>query len=161
MATGYLSPDELLEEMEFARQLYDRLHSDPRRAKQTVVAAHEQRLKRLGFTAQQIAASDNPLSDFRLTGPNPQDFGIDVPTPRDLGINAGPAGELFGDIARKRMLKDHKYVMAHPLIAHDAFSADPGALVGNHRSFFGSNSSMNGIGDRVNDALKGRLKRSR
>lgn len=162
VATGYLSPKELLEEMDFAKGLFDRLERSPRSAKQTVVAAHQQRLKELGFTPQQIASrDDSPLSEFRLTGPNPQDFGIDVPTPGDLGINLGPAGDVFGDISRQRILKDHQYVMAHPLISHEDFSADPGALVGRHRSFFGSNSAMNGIGDQVNDAFKQRFQRSR
>ncbi len=154
VATGFLEADDLLEEAGFAKQLFALLQRSERGGKDTVVAAHLQRLKELGFSPQQIASRDHPLGDVLLSGPNPQDFGINVPTPQDFGVNfGGPAGNLFGDIAKRRKLKDHKFAMTYPLITKQEFDRNPQLLVGRHSSFFGSHSALNGIGDMVNERI--------
>ncbi len=156
VATGYLDPDELLTEAAFALQLYADLQRSGGR-EPALVAAHGKRLRQLGFSSQQIDAPANPLTDMMLSGPNPQDFGIRMPKPQDFGVNlGGKAGgmfEMFGDVTRQRMLKDHRFVMANPLLSYQAFDNDPRSLVGHHQSFFGSNAAMNGIGPAINSQL--------
>ncbi len=162
VATGFLEADDLLEEMQFAKQCFAMLHDHPRRDKQAVVAAHLRRLRQLGFSRQEIASRDHPLSEMVLSGPNPQDFGINMPTPRDFGVNmATPFGQMFGDAARQRRLKDHKFVLANPLLSQETFQQHPESLVGNHHSFFGSHSAMNGIGQQFDDLRRGRTSQRR
>jgi hypothetical protein len=66
-----------------------------------------------------------------------------MPKPQDFGLNFGGTGmDIFGDISRQRVLHDHRYVIANPLIKAQQFEQNPGALVGNHKSFFGSTAAM-------------------
>ncbi len=154
VASGYLEPRDLLDEANFARQLFADLRRSGKRGREVVVAAHRQRLNRLGFSNQEIAAPENQFADLLLSGPNPQDFGIQMPKPQDFGMNiGGPAGDLFGDVARQRILKDHRFVMAHPLIPRQAFESNPQPLVGRQHSFFGSHSAMNGFNQQISQGL--------
>ena len=160
VATGFLSAGDLLAELRFAANLFAEMLKDSKRRNAAVVVAHRKRLKELGFTQSDLSAPDNRLNDMLLTGPNPGDFGINVPKPQDFGFKIPVrvnGVNLFQDIARQRVLKDHKFVMKHPLMTESQFQRDPGELVGRHRSFFGTNSAFNGIGDQVNRALGGRL----
>ena len=50
--------------------------------------------------------------------------------------------DMFGDIGRQRAFHDHRYAIAKPMISAQQFEQNPGELVGNHKSFFGSNSAM-------------------
>lgn len=169
VATGYLDPNDLLDEARFARQLYadlrrNRASGNQTSGAQTVVAAHQARLEKTGFTPQQISAPENRLNDMLLAGPNPRDFGIQIPGLTGFGGNganfggkgAGPVGNPFADVARKRSLKDHKFVMANPLMTHKSFETDPRSLVGHGNSFFGSHSAMNGIGRQLNSPMNRR-----
>jgi hypothetical protein len=63
---------------------------------------------------------------------------------------------LFADVARRRSLKDHKFVMSNPLMTHKSFETDPRSLVGHGNSFFGSHSAMNGIGQNFNARMNRR-----
>ena len=143
VATGFLSPDDLLDELKFASELFALMKRNPQQSEKIVVEKHRQHLQKLGFSKQQITASDNELAKMFLSGPNPQDFGMKMPTPQDFGLNFGGTGmDMFGDISRQRVLHDHRYVIANPLIRAQQFEQDPGELVGNHKSFFGSTSAM-------------------
>ncbi len=139
VATGYLDPDDLLDEIKFAKGLFASIQRNPKRDKTTVVAAHQRQLKTLGFTANQIAAPENRLTESLLSGPNPQDF----------GINLGPAGGIFSNISQQRVLKDHKFAISHPLITRKEFERNPQSLVGHNRSFFGSHPGMNMLSDKA------------
>jgi hypothetical protein len=153
VATGYLGPTDLLNEADFARRLYAGLPRNYGQGQQFVFAAHQSQLRRLGFTRQEIEAPETQLDAMMLSGPNPQDFGINMPRPQNFGASvsmSGPHAKLFGDVAKQRMLNDHKFVMAHPLLKHQDFERNPGALVGHHRSFFGTHSAMNGMSQHVN-----------
>ncbi len=152
VASGYLAPEDLLDELQFAKDLFAELKRRPQRGKETVVAAHKSRLTKLGFTPQQIAAQDNPLSEMMLSGPNPQDFGFNVPKPQDFGVNVPDNGfNFFQDVSQQRILKDNKFVMQYPLLAKQDFEENPQPLVGRHKSFFGSHSAFNGVAEQVNE----------
>jgi hypothetical protein len=160
VATGFLEPDDLLTETTYARELFADLQRNRSQRKQTVVASHESHLRNLGFKPNEIAAADNQLSDMFLGGPNPQDFGINMPKMKDFGVNVPGAGaNMFQDIARQRLLKDHKFVMRNPLMTRKTFEESPQSLVGHHKSFFGSNAAMNGVGDMMNKQINRRAGR--
>jgi len=152
VATGYLDPKDLIEELEFACEVFDSMQKNPKNCQQIVANAHEQRLRRLGFKPNEIAAADNQMTDLLMSGCNPQDIGINVPKPQDFGVNLqGPGATLFQDVGRQRILKDNKFAMNNPLLPKKEFEKNPQSLVGRHKSFFGSNSAFNGIGDMMNN----------
>jgi hypothetical protein len=139
VVTGFISPDELIEELSFSRNLFAKLlKGESARAAETTVAEHQRRLRTLEFSPTQITSQSNFMTDLFLSGPNPQDFGMNVP---------GMSGTPFQDIDRQRILRDSQFVIAHPLMTREEFEQDPGELVGHHKSFFGSHSMMNGIGE--------------
>lgn len=147
VAAGYVSPEELLDELKFAGDLFAKLTGNSEKDKPTVVAEHTKHLKQLGFTADQIAAGDGFMTDMFLSGPNPKDLGINFP---------GAQGTPFQDVDRQRILRDNKFVIANPLVTRAQFEQDPGSLVGHHKSFFGTNAAMNGVGEMFNGNLNQR-----
>lgn len=160
VATGFLEPDDLLDELAYARELFETLPKNGPSRQQTVVRSHESRLRKLGFQPNEIAAAENQFTDMFLSGPNPQDFGINMPNMKDLGVNVPAAGaNFFQDIGRQRVLKDSKFVMRNPLITRKQFEAHPQALVGHHKSFFGTNAAMNGVGEMMDKQINARGKR--
>lgn len=151
VATGYLEPDDLIAEIEYANQLFTTLQRGGSHRKQSVVDSHRARLRKLGFKPDEIGAADNALSDALLGGPNPQDLGIKMPTAKDFGVNVpGPGASFFQNIGRQRILKDHKFVIRNPLITRKQFETNPQTLVGRHKSFFGTNAAMNGVSNMIN-----------
>lgn len=95
-----------------------------------------------------------------LGGPNPQDLEINIPNMKDFAVDVPAAGaNFFQDIGRQRILQDHKFVMRNPLITSQEFEKNPQALVGHHKSFFGTNAAMNGLGEMMNKAINARRKR--
>jgi hypothetical protein len=158
VSTGYLDAGDLMEEADFAQKLYAGLGRTKANNGRFVHAAHHQRLRRLGFSDREIASRDSVLGDMMLSGPNPQDFGLQVPSMTKLaGVSfGGRDGNPFSDVARRRRLKDHKFVMARPMMTYEQFQQDPRSLVGHHNSFFGSHSAMNGMSRQVNQRVQQR-----
>jgi len=154
VATGFLDPKALLEELEFACQVFDSMQQNPKNCKQIVADAHEKRLRQLGFKRNEIAAADNQMTDLLLSGCNPQDIGINMPKPQDFGMKLqGPGASFFQDVTRQRILKDNKFAMNNPLMHKKEFEKNPQSLVGHHKSFFGSNSAFNGVSEMMNSQM--------
>ncbi len=118
VATGYLSPQDLLVEMQFASGLFAEMQKRPKEARELVATAHLNRLKQLGFTESDLKKPADPLN-MRL-----QESGIPPIGEGALG------GDLFKEMARQRILVDHRYLIEHPLISHAEFERDPSPLVG-------------------------------
>jgi hypothetical protein len=118
-ATGFLTADELFTEMDFAGKLFAKIRNEPSRAKQTVAAAHSERLREMGFKDDEIAQPKNELAGL---------LGFDglpaVPGAEGVGF------EMFGGMAKQRILTDHRYLIEHPLISAAEFERDPSPLVG-------------------------------
>lgn len=155
VSTGYLDAGDLLEEADFARTLYAELRRTKADEGRLVESAHHRRLRQLGFQDREIASRDSMLGDMLLSGPNPQDFGIQLPSVTKLaGVSfGGRDGDPFSDVARRRRLQDHKFVMARPMMSYEQFQQDPRSLVGHHNSFFGSHSAMSGLSGKVNQRI--------
>ena len=132
VASGFMSPEDLVGELRFALRLFDSLDLENQsQARTQLVSAQTSRLRDMGFSSQDLQ-NDNPLQNIMLSGPNPSDFGMKM-----------PGSNLFADISRQRVLQDGKYMLRNPLVSKQRFEENPGELVGHHKSFFGSNSSMN------------------
>lgn len=134
VATGYLSSDDLMGELEFASSTYDAIQdSNPQQATRELVGIHAQRMSDLGFSRDQIY---NP-SEFQemKTGFSPSDLGF-----------TSSKNSIFGDIGANRMLRDAQFTMRNPLMSRSEFMSNPTELVGSRPSFFGSNIDMNKFG---------------
>jgi len=132
VATGFLSPEDLLTETRFAIRLFDSLDwKNPTKAATQLVSQQTKRLRDIGFSTRDLQ-NDHPLQNIMLSGPNPSDFGMKL-----------PSNHLFGNVSRQRMLQDGKYILKHPFVSKQRFEQNPGELVGHHKSFFGSNAAMN------------------
>ncbi len=151
VSSGFLSGEDLLTEAKVAKTIFDKLQTTSANKEKIVQDFQVARLKKQGFSQQQITQQSNPLTDSFLGGPNPQDFGMKLPTQFSRGrgnrTQSNFGTDLFGSIAKQRILKDAKYVLAKPLRSRESFEQDPGQLVGRHKSFFGTNSAMNGLGN--------------
>jgi hypothetical protein len=123
-ATGFLSPADLAKEAQFAEDLFTAIQKRSKRAKETVVAAHRDFLKKQGFTDRDLAGSATPTQRLLANG-----TGLNLP----LG-GAPNVENLFGSIERGRILRDHQYLMEYPLISLADFERDPTPLVG-HANF--------------------------
>ncbi|MCG8651418.1 MAG: hypothetical protein MI861_16375 [Pirellulales bacterium] len=134
VASGYLSPADLLEEMDFALEVFPKLNQgDPQQASSYLVAAVSDRLKSEGFSASELRGDDS-LRSLLATNLAPSDFGFELP-----GAN------LLADAPRQRRLLDAKFVLRNPLKPREQFVNNPAELVGHHKSFFGSHSMINGF----------------
>jgi hypothetical protein len=139
-ATGYLDPNDLYEEMQFAAQLFEKLKSSPQSAEELVREAHRERLKNAGFSAEEIdARTEMDLIRAQMAAGNSRATGIPAKAP------AQPvpprADELFAFMIRGNVLRDHRYSLMHPLMPVETFETDPGELVGRGQTFFSSSSS--------------------
>lgn len=148
VSSGFLSGEDLLAEAKVAKAIFDQLRDSQRDQKELVQHAQVARLRKQGFSQKEINQGNSPLTDAFLGGPNPQDFGMNLSGGIKNGRgNRGNPNNFFDAISKQRILKDAQYVIANPLKSRQSFEQDPGQLVGRHKSFFGTNSSMNGLGN--------------
>lgn len=134
VASGYLDPDDLDEEMDFALRVYRAIRSRPETDRETVISMHRQRLADAGFSEREInATSEMELMQSMISQMSDPGRGTGD-SPRDM--NAA-----FAPFIRREFLKDQHYSMRHPLESLSRFESDPGELVGRGTSFFGSSSS--------------------
>ena len=131
VATGFLSPDDLQAELEFASETYRSLRQS-RDPGLRLVGLQSERMSELGFSPTELQ-TDNLMQELTT-----------MFSPSDLGIRM-PSRSPLGDVGRNRMLRDAKFVVQNPLIDRHDFEQDPTRLVGQHKSFFGSNALMNGL----------------
>ena len=129
VATGFLSPADLAEECQFAKELFRQYRKDPDSFRQTVIDAHRQRLVDQGF------------SDTLIDSPNPM-MAMMQGMQNGSGLR-GPDG-VFGPMIRGQMLQDGQFAMRRPLMTHQQLQRDPTPLVGNGKSFFASSSDGGG-----------------
>lgn len=146
VATGFLSPQDLREELDFAGQTHQSLQQAGANP-QTLVALQSKRMNQLGFSQPEVF-NENQFQDL-ATMFSPSDLGIEMPGSR-----------LFGDVGRNRVLRDAKFVMKYPLMDHQQFEQNPALLVGHHKSFFGSNASFNGLNKQINQVNDRAISRS-
>lgn len=148
-ASGYLSPEDLLAELEYARDLFVQLRqAPPDQRVQVVKTSHRQRLEQLKFSADEIDAGSPNVGmgmNFQMTLPSGGNFGTFLPGAAGEGKGAtSPTFDPMESFARGQILSDHKFCIDHPLLTATAFERDPTPLVGTGKSFFMSNSSGTG-----------------
>ncbi|MGI9515884.1 MAG: hypothetical protein ACR2NP_02460 [Pirellulaceae bacterium] len=139
-ATGYLDPEDLYEEMQFAAQLFSAMQNDPDTSAALVRQAHQVRLKEAGFPDSQInAANDVELMMSMMQG-NPMSLATGQQ-------GDSPAG-VFDAMIRQQFLKDQRFSIERPLMSLRQLESDPGDLVGRGQTFFSSSSNSTGNGNR-------------
>ncbi len=134
-ATGFLSPADLAKEAQFAEELFAAMQKRPKAAAEIVIAAHREALQQKGFTDKDLAGPTDPTERMMANG-----FGMNL---QPGGLPGVPGGQpninnLFGGIERGRILRDHQYLMAYPLIPLADFERDPTPLIGRAQFAFQS-----------------------
>jgi hypothetical protein len=164
-ATGYLSPEDLLTELEFARSLFATIQEVPAADRAAEVQRqHRQRLEQLNYSPAEIDARSPNLgglnfSGMDLSGMNLAELNLPAliqgrGNGRDFGTSgrrggrdgrtaqgAAPVDALPNPFARGQILGDHQFCLDHPLHPAAKFDRDPTPLVGSGRSFFMSSGS--------------------
>lgn len=127
-ANGFLSGDDLLAEINFAKELFAEIKESPSQAKSLVREAHRERLKDFGFNDEEVeeALSGDPFK------------------PQDL-LQGAESGDIFAGKTRREILMGNVYSVKHPMIAYRRFEEDAGELVGKGKSAFVSRSGGNGV----------------
>jgi hypothetical protein len=121
-AKGYLSAEDLLSEITFAKDLFSEMEDSPGSVNVVVKRAHRDRIEELGYDEKQIEAaqSNNP---FMLT---------------NLAMESG---DLFSGKTRKAELTANAFSIKHPMIGYQKLERDPTILVGKEKSAFVSTRS--------------------
>ena len=139
--TGFVGPDDLQSELEFALATYDKLCHEAGDRQTAVRDAHVSFLRQAGFSDAEIKrpANDPAALSAGITA------GLPVLADGRLSFDGA-----FDRLVKSHVLADHQFAIDHPLLAITALK--PETLVGNGKSFFGSTSFANtppGSGDRT------------
>jgi hypothetical protein len=124
-ASGYLGPDDLKEELEFALKVYAAVKKVPGRAAQTVANLHTRRLKDLGYTDADLRGPQRSLAQELLAS----------------GSLGRSVEDVFRLKTRSTVLNDHKFLMQYPLLPLRQLLRQPQLLVGTERTSFSSTSN--------------------
>jgi hypothetical protein len=128
VATGYMPPQDMLQEMQFASELFASLQTNPDDRFQLVRTAHQQRLDQptAGGSSGQPGGSFEEMINSLSRGQAPTN-GMADPM------------QMFVD---RSIADDQRYMVQQPLIRLASFESDPGALVGRGKTFFSSSSNF-------------------
>ena len=144
VATGYQSSEDLLEESQFALDLFQQIRArDLDDQKSIVVNAHQKRL------ASPNKNQRSPLSEFDSVVSKfmpQQNFGSSTRgnrfNNRIPGMNRGvmniPGMEMMNGFTGFGVDGDQRFSIEHPMITHKELERDPAKLVGEGSSFFAS-----------------------
>ncbi|MCP4079597.1 MAG: hypothetical protein GY819_10090 [Planctomycetaceae bacterium] len=131
VATGFLSPQDMMTEMEFAKELFDSLNTEDENRHDLVRKAHQDVLTNLGSQNTQKFA-DEPMAEAMRGMIN---FGQNGQMP------TSGMGNPFQQLSNQLMTQDQRFMVKRPLIQRTDFERDPGDLVGRGKTFFSSSKS--------------------
>ena len=152
-ATGFLSPEDLANEISFAAALFKELESKDD-DEDLVIAAHRNRLAEAGFTESEIE-DQSPLASMNMLAKQLGQNGPMNFASGNFGMNgssskngsgfrgANTFGNPLAAFSRMQILDDNKFSIQNPMIEYEWLQRDPGKLVGRGKSFFASSSSSN------------------
>ncbi len=140
-ATGYLDPQDLYEEMQFAARLFSAIQVEPDNGSALIRNAHQERLRDSGFSKNQI----NAANDVELMRAMMQDGGM---MQSAGGRRPGNGSSMFDSMIRQQFLKDQRFSIRYPLMSLRQLESDPGDLVGRGQTFFSSSSNSTTNGNR-------------
>jgi hypothetical protein len=146
VVSGFVPADELVQEMEYARQLFHELSGNGSDASRQVVAnSHRNRLVELGLSDGQISARGIEGTLAGMLG-NRGGMNLEGFDPLTGNVRAAMSGMPnamtagFEPLIRGQVLTDHRFMIERPLESAADFERDPTPLVGNGQSFFSSQS---------------------
>jgi hypothetical protein len=126
--TGFVGPEELQSELEFALATYDKLSREGEDRRAVVRDAHLSFLRQASFNDTEI---ERPAKDAAALF-----AGITEDLP--AGADGRLSFDVFDRVVRRHVLADHRFAVDHPLLPMARFK--PETLVGSGKSFFGSTS---------------------
>jgi hypothetical protein len=166
VVTGYVAPDELVDEIQFAMQLNKQLSEGSGDRAEVVRQMHRERLQKMGFSDREIESQswieglvsgaqrmpENRMSDMRRRLGRELLAGKRVAQADSKGLGSQPNGmealinnnvgkDMFAFMINQQVLDDYRFSMRYPLISASELERDPTPLVGNGSSFFASSSS--------------------
>ncbi len=133
VATGFLSPGDMYQELQFALKLFAGLQREQDNRFDLVRVAHQQRLGipvTPGGSGGGLAMPRQSIDELVRA----------MQQGRGSSLKAGSRNPLqpFTDLFTAQ---DQQYMVRHPLISRQAFESDPGDLVGRGKTFFSSSKS--------------------
>ena len=131
VATGFLAPQDMLTEMQFANQLFHRLKAERENRHDLVRKAHQDVLQSLGSPGT-MDGNNGPLAEsMREMMTSAQNGQMPI-------SGMGGMGNPFQQLSNQFMTQDQRFMVNRPLILRSDFERDPGELVGRGKTFFSS-----------------------
>ena len=143
VATGFLPPEDLANEIEFAGKLFSAMQKERGPKDDLVATTHRRRLLDLGFNDNQID-SQNGFEQMMMMQNSMNGRGSLAGSPRGRNSRSGNRGAMngmFDSLIKGQFLADNKFSIQYPLVDYETFEDDPTPLVGDGTSFFASQSS--------------------
>ena len=133
-ASGYRSPEDLVEELQFAFETFRLMKRRPSNATAIVRDMHVERLKRQGFHASDISQPPSPFGSME------QLFASMRGGRQGSGHRGRPLdlSSVFAAKTRASDLADGRFAVHHTLMPIGEFLEDPRILVGHESSAFSS-----------------------
>ena len=138
VATGFLPPSVLAQEIDFASELFETLKSRDVDPQEIVRVTHQDRLRDLGFDEQRINSNGSPLEMMGGMGTFPEMVGSNQ---RRQPFTGQAGFDPFAPFVRQQVLDDNRFSVRYPMMKWQTLQNDPTNLVGNGTSFFASSSS--------------------
>ena len=139
VATGFLSPADLAQEIKFAGQIFGEMQKNPDQSKAIVADLHRSRLKQAGYSDSQIDDS-SPMADFNMFFGRPANGNMPTAVDATNGFRS-PMLRGMQAFVDRQVFKDNKFLVQNPLLSRAALERDPGMLVGRGKTFFSSSSN--------------------
>lgn len=143
VATGFLSPDDLLEESSFALQIFDQLKNSDSDKSSFVAEKHRERLAGMGFKNSDINAQSDMARMMNMINGNTRSRSNRSPIGGSSSRNSLQGINVFQQFIDRQLLEDNQFSIKYPLMSYRQLERDPTRLVGNGQSFFASSSSSN------------------
>lgn len=125
VATGFLSPQDMLQEMQFAEKLFQSLNREDANRHDLVRTSHQ-----------------DVLSDLGARDIDPGQFAASMGDLLQSAQNGGMVNP-FQQLTNQLITDDQRFMVKRPLIHRTDFERDPGELVGRGKTFFSSSKSSN------------------
>ena len=136
VATGFLAPQDILTEMQFATKLFNRLKAEDENRYDLVRTAHQDVLQNLGSSGPMGGINGQLTESMREMMKSAQNGQMPI-------SGMGGMGNPFQQLSNQFMTQDQRFMVNRPLIHRSDFERDPGELVGRGKTFFSSSKSSN------------------
>lgn len=142
-ASGFRNQEDLLKELQFALDTFQRIQRKPSAAKTIVRDSHIQRLRQQGFDEATIKRKPSPFDLITSIQERPGNQTGDPSNP------FGAVDRVFAAKTRNSELADGRFAIVHPMIPIERLLENPTILVGNEKTAFSSVGNGGASGGRL------------